>query len=84
MASSSSQSTLQAQSTGSQIDASVAAASLTATALLTQSGEAHALIGGQAVRLLGSTRKTLVRMEARQVDVRVKDYAGPCDCIKVG
>ena len=61
---SSSQSTQQAEPIGSQIDASVAAASLTASALLTRDGKAHAIIGGQAVRLLGNSRRTRVCVEA--------------------
>ncbi|KAI4125347.1 MAG: hypothetical protein LQ338_004306 [Usnochroma carphineum] len=58
MISSSSQSPQQAESIGSQIDASVAAAAFAVSALLTQDGKAHAVIGGQAVRLLGNRRLT--------------------------
>lgn len=48
------------QPNGSQIDVSVAAASLAASALLAQDGKAYAIIGGQAARLLGNDRRTFV------------------------
>lgn len=66
-----SSSTKQAESTGSQIVASVTAASLTTSALLTRDGIAHAIIGGQAVRLLGSSRRTQVWMEAHHINIVV-------------
>lgn len=65
--SSSSSSGPQAESLGLAIDASVAAASAAASAILTQEGKPHAVIGGQAVKLLGHSRRTRVCMEAHRV-----------------
>ena len=73
MASSSSQSTQQAEPIGSQIDASLAAASFTASALLTRDEIAHAIIGGQAVRLLGNSRRTMVCLEAPHSELFVNN-----------
>ncbi|KAI4153000.1 MAG: hypothetical protein L6R39_001694 [Caloplaca ligustica] len=67
--SSSSSSGPQAESLGLAIDASVAAASAAASAILTQEGKPHAVIGGQAVKLLGHSRRT------RDVDILVDEPA---------
>ena len=67
MPSSSSQPNQQAQVTGSQVDAAVAAASRITSNILTQDAKVHAIIGGQALKLLGNDRRTSVCMKAHQI-----------------
>ena len=57
----------QAQVTGTPVDAAVAAASRITSNILTRDAKVHAIIGGQALKLLGNDRRTSVGMKARQI-----------------